>query len=104
MARLFISQERLDEWSAEERVEIRGNTMTLIAEGRDFEIWPAVRFTRVADRGEDPNGLLETVLDERALSDMGADHYMDSVIVGDTAYDVQAGFLGTPLPPGSRER
>jgi hypothetical protein len=29
---------------------------------------------------------------------MGADHYMYSVILGETAYDVQPGFLGEPLP------
>jgi hypothetical protein len=28
---------------------------------------------------------------------MGADHYMNSVIVGEVAYDVQPGFVGDPL-------
>ena len=69
----------------------------LTEDGRSFQIRPAVRFLRVAGDEADPNGLVETVQDERALQAMGADVYMDSVILGDTAYDVQPGFLGDPL-------
>ncbi len=103
MARLFISQKRLDAWTAEERVDVSGNTMTLTADGRAFEIRPAVRFLRVAGDEADPNALIGTVLDEQALADLGADRYMESVIVGDTAYDVQGGFLGEPLPLETRD-
>ena len=78
--------------------------MTLTADGRSFAIRPAVLFTRVAGPEEDPHGLLGTVLDDEALAKMGADHYMTSVIIGETAYDVQGGFLGDPIPPGARGR
>jgi hypothetical protein len=109
MAQLFISQERLDAWSAEQRISVTGDIMTLSDDGRSFRIRPAVRFLRVAgstasdgsDPNADPNDLLETVRDERGLDEMGADHYMYSVILGETAYDVQPGFLGEPLPRGS---
>jgi hypothetical protein len=37
------------------------------------------------------------VKDEDALAAMGADQYMNSVIVGDVAYDVRCGFIGDPL-------
>ena len=103
MARLFISHERLDAWSAEDRVDVQGDVMTLTADGRAFTIRPAVLFTQVSGADDDPNELLGTVLDETALSEMGADHYMDSVIVGETAYDVQSGFLGDPIPPDRPE-
>jgi hypothetical protein len=97
MAQLFISQERLDTWTAENRVRLDGDTMTL-TEGRVFRLRPAVRFLRVAGAAPDPNSLLGKVVDESRLVALGADHYMNSVIVGDTAYDVQNGFLGAPLP------
>jgi hypothetical protein len=100
MARLFISQERLDAWSTEQRVSVTGDIMTLAEDGRSFRIRPAVRFLRVAGEAGDPQNLIETVQDERALEEMGADHYMDSVILGETAYDVQPGFVGEPLPRG----
>ena len=100
MARLFISQERLDAWSVEQRVTLTGDIMTLSDDGRAFKIMPAVRFLRVAGEATDPNDLVNTVQDERALDEMGADHYMYSVILGETAYDVQPGFLGEPIPRG----
>ena len=97
MARLFISQERLDAWSAEQRVQIVGDIMTLADDGRSFKIRPAVRFVTVAGGGSDVNNWVNTVALESALDEMGADHYMESVISGDTAYDVQTGFLGDPI-------
>jgi hypothetical protein len=103
MARLFISQERLDAWTAEERIEVQGDVMTLCADGRAFIIRPAVLFNRVAGPEEDERGLVGTVLDEEALARLDADHYMSSVIIGDTAYDVMVGFLGDRVVPGARE-
>jgi hypothetical protein len=97
MARLFISQERLDAWTSEQRVAVDGDRMTLADDGRSFVIRPAVRFLKVSGSANDPHDLIGKVKDEMALASMGADHYMNSVIMGDTAYDVQLGFLGDPL-------
>jgi hypothetical protein len=97
MARLFISQERLDAWSAEQRVQLDGDILTLAEDGRAFRIRPAVRFLKVATDEPDAADLLDTVQDDEDLARLGADQYMDSVILGDTAYDVQPGFLGDPL-------
>ncbi len=98
MARLFISQARLDAWSAESRVSIEGDIMTLADDGRAFKIRPAVRFLSVAGSDEDPNNWVNTVVLESELDERGADHYMDSVVAGEVAYDVQPGFMGDPLP------
>jgi hypothetical protein len=100
MARLFISQDRLDAWSAEQRVTLQGDVMTLADDGRSFRITAAVRFLRVSGDELDPNDLLNTVQDEHMLEEMGADHYMYSVILGEIAYDVQPGFVGEPIPRG----
>jgi hypothetical protein len=97
MARLFISQDRLDAWTMEHRVAVEGDRMTLADDGRSFRIRPAVRFLRVSGPDADPHDLVGKVKDEVALADLGADQYMNSVIMGDTAYDVQPGFLGDPL-------
>jgi hypothetical protein len=100
MARLFISQERLDAWTAENKVRVDGLTLRLVEDGRSFRIRPAVRFMTVAGDQIDPGDLLGKVKDDRALAAMGADQYMNSVIVGEVAYDVQCGFLGDPIPGG----
>ena len=98
MACLFISQERLDSWTAENRVVVEGDTMRLADVGRSFIIRPAVRFMSVAGNDPDEHGVLNTVADDEKLASMGADHMATSVICGDTAYEVQCGFLGEPLP------
>src|SRR2546428_13671959 len=45
------------------------------------------------EAGEDNAGLLAKVKTTDALKQMGAEHYMESVILGDNAYQVQQGFL-----------
>lgn len=98
MARLFISQERLDTWNSEDKVTIEGDLMTLAEHNRSFRIRPAVHFIGITGSDEDPHDLLGTVKDEEDLAAMGADHMANSVIYVDTAYEVMNGFLGDPLP------
>lgn len=98
MARLFISEERLDAWAAENRVRVDGDTMLLVEDGRSFTIRPAVHFVKVAGSDADPADLVGKVKDQQSLGEMGAEQYMNSVIIGDTAYDVECGFLGDPIP------
>lgn len=98
MARLFISQERLDEWGADDKASLVDDLLTLTELGRSFSVEPAVRFLTVAGDEEDPNDLLNRVKTEEELVGLGADLYMNSVIHGDVAYDVQPGFVGQAQP------
>jgi hypothetical protein len=100
VARLFISQGRLDAWSAEDRVRIQDDIMTLAGDGRSFRLRPAIRFLKVSSHdGEvaDPHQLIGRVKLVDDLPGLGGEQFMESVIVGDVAYDVQTGFLGEPL-------
>ena len=96
MARLFVSQKRLDQWTDEGKMTIDGDRLTLPELGRVFRVIPAVRFLRVVGDDDDPHTLVDKVLAEQKLAEMGADHFATSVIYGETAYEVQQGFLGTP--------
>lgn len=98
MARLYISQERLDGLSGDNKVTVDGDILVMTGLGRSFRIRPAVRFLGVAGGDADPHELVGTVRDEEALVEMGADHMHTSVIYVETAYDVENGFLGDPLP------
>jgi hypothetical protein len=98
MSRLFISVERLDNWTAEGRAALEGDRMTLTELGRAFAMSPAVHFVKVTG-DSDPNDLVGRVKSKVALIEMGADHFDSSVIYKDTAYDVIEGFIGEPLPP-----
>jgi hypothetical protein len=99
MSRLFISVERLDNWTAEGRASLEGDRMTLTELGRSFLMKSAVAFVKVTGQDEDPHDLIGRVKSKEALDEMGADQFESSVIYKDTAYDVVDGFIGEPLPP-----
>jgi hypothetical protein len=98
MARLYISGSKLESLTAANKVSIDGEVLHLTDLGRSFRILPAVRFLGVAGGDGDPHGLVGTVKSEEELVGMGADHMATSVIYVDTAYEVQQGFVGDPLP------
>ncbi|MBA3819030.1 MAG: hypothetical protein H0X17_09075 [Deltaproteobacteria bacterium] len=99
MSRLFISVERLDNWSEEGRAALEGDRMTLTELGRSFAMKPAVAFVKASGQDEDPHDLIGRVKSKQALDEMGAEQFGNSVIYNDTAYDVVDGFIGEPLPP-----
>ncbi len=103
MARLYISQKRINTWTTENRVEIKGEIMTLIELKRSFVVRPAVRFLKVTGSDEDPHDLVGKVKDQVELAHMNADHMATSVIYVDTAYEVENGFVGDPLPKGRHQ-
>ncbi len=100
VARLFISQGRLDAWSSEDRVKVQDDIMTLAGDGRAFRLKPAIRFLKVAGEGADPHQLIGRVKLVEDLARMGGEQFLESVILGETAYDVQSGFVGEPIVGG----
>jgi len=89
---LFVPQSVLDKWSDKGRVELKGHVLHLLKEKKSFQLTPAVRFLKM-EAGDDTKGLLQKVKTLDALKQMGAEHYQESVILGDSAYQVQQGFL-----------
>jgi hypothetical protein len=89
---LFVPQSVLDRWSEQGRIEVDGNVLTILGEQKSFALTSAVRFIKM-EAGEDSAGLLAKVKTTDALKQMGAEHYMESVILGENAYQVQQGFL-----------
>jgi hypothetical protein len=97
MARLFISVERLDNWTAEGRAILVGDRMTLNREQTSFRMQPAVHFIKVAGN-DDLDQLVGLVKSVTELESIGAELMESSVIFEDNAYEVINGFLGEPLP------
>ena len=89
---LFVPQSVLDRWSEQGRIQVDGNVLTILGEKKSFALTSAVRFIKM-EAGEDTAGLLQKVKTTDALKQMGAEHYMQSVILGENAYQVQQGFL-----------
>ena len=98
---LFVSQEMLDNWMMQEKIDFSGNVMVIRGDARRYVLEPAVRFVQVAGEGGDPAGLIGKVKTLDQVAESGGEHYADSVILEDTAYDVQNGFLAkVHLPEG----
>ena len=94
MARLFVSQERMDRWTTDGKVTIDGQRMELPAFGRSFRLRSAVYVTRVVSGNEDSHQLVGKVKTEEQLAKLGAEAYATSVILGEVAYECEQGFTG----------
>ena len=101
--RLFIPQLQLDVWLSEDRIEVEGEEMVTRPEGQRFRLTTAVLFKSEVTGEADANGLLGKVKDLEQLAEIGAEHYADSVIMGDNAYQVLEGFAGTPVDEAAAE-
>ena len=104
--RLFVPQQLLDVWLSEERVEVQGEVMITRPEAQRFQLLTAVLFKAEVTGTPDAHDLVGKVKDVEQLAVMGAEHYAESVILGDNAYECVEGFTGTPaeaesVPTGS---
>lgn len=94
VSRLFWPQELLDQWIVDEKISLEGEELTIQKERRTYQVKQAVYFTKDVGGGADDHKLLGRVKELKALESMGAEHYMDSVILEDSAYEVVMGFIG----------
>ena len=94
--RFFWPQELLDQWIVEEKIVLEGEQLTIIEENRNYLLDQAIYFAEDVGDGADQHKLVGRVKNVEALEGMGAEHYMDSVLIGDSAYQVVTGFAGLP--------
>lgn len=104
--RLFLSQVALDRWLEAGRAEVAGEELTLLPEGRRFRLATGVHVRGEVTGAGDALGLVGRVKDLEQLAALGGDYSAGSVIVGDLAYEVEEGLLGTPIeePRGEADR
>lgn len=98
--RVFLPQEAVDVWLAEERVELEGEVMTMIPEGQRFKLSTALRFMAEVAEESDPNDLVGRIKTLEQVESMEGEYSSGSVIMGDNAYEVIDGFVGEPLRDG----
>jgi len=94
--RVFLPQDALDRWLEEGRVEVDGEIMTMKPELQRFRLKSAVRFVDEVGGAGDAAKLLGKVKDLEQITEFGGEHYADSVLLGDAAYQVVEGFVGEP--------
>jgi hypothetical protein len=98
VARLFVPQGKLEEWALGDKADIRDGKLVVVAEKSSFAVQPAVHFTKLVS-GTDDKKLLRKVKTEDELQKLGAEHMADSVLLGDTAYEVTGGYVAE-VPAG----
>jgi hypothetical protein len=95
--RVFFPQAALDQWLVDGSVDLRGTELTIVSEARRYRLAEAVRILREVTGAEDAQSLVGRVKAKSALEEKGAELLESSMIVGDNAYDVVPGWLGTPV-------
>jgi hypothetical protein len=104
MPRIFVAQSALDRWMSAGGASLEADLMKLSAvPGVNFYINPGVHFVSLDGGGTDPYDIIGSVKTSHELAQLGGDHYDASVIIGDSAYSVRPGFVGTPIGPDGTE-
>ena len=65
-----------------------------MGEGRAYSVRQAVYFQADVGDGSDDYNLIGRVKEVASLEEIGAEYYMESVLIGDSAYQVVQGFTG----------
>jgi hypothetical protein len=94
--KIFISQSAIDGWVSSDQAEIAGSSLSFKGRPGALELVPASLFRHISAGKTDPHTLVGKVLDEEAILALGGETYMSSVLLGETAYDVEPGFMGVP--------
>lgn len=97
--KIFIPQDVIDAWVTADKVELAGEIMTFRSSAFAVRLVPGYYFDHVAAGSDDGHRLLGRAKMKAAVAAMGAEAYMSSVVIGETAYDVEAGFLAKTLNP-----
>jgi hypothetical protein len=97
--RVFFPQAALDQWIVAGTVDLQGSELTILTEGRRYKLAEAVHILREVSGGSDAHGLVGRVKARAKLEQLGAEIVETSMLLGDAAYDVAPGWLGSPIGP-----
>lgn len=95
--RVFFPQGALDEWMADDRVDLSNEELSLRVDPRRYRVIEAVRVLREITGAGDPHDIVGHVKTKAFLTELGAEIMEDSMIIGDHAYDIVPGFVGAPV-------
>jgi hypothetical protein len=95
--RVFFPQAALDQWIVDGTVDLTDSRLTILAEGRRYELVEAVRVLREVSGSGDTHDVVGRVKGRGELENLGAEIVQSSMLLGDAAYDVEPGWAGTPI-------
>ncbi|MBS2017233.1 MAG: hypothetical protein JST00_30400 [Deltaproteobacteria bacterium] len=97
--RVFFPQLAVDEWGIEGKIDLTGNEIIVLADGRRYKVEEAVRIVAEVTGANEEQKLVGKVKPKRALDEIGAEILENSMILGDNAYDIVPGWMATPSSP-----
>jgi hypothetical protein len=97
--KVFIPQNVVDSWIMSDKVELAGEFMTFRGCGVILRLVPGYYFDHVSGGSDAGYDLLGKAKVKAALVALGGETYMNSVIVGEIAYDVHLGFIAQLQDP-----
>lgn len=95
--RVFFPQAALDAWIVDGTVELTDGVLTILGEGRRYTLNEAVHVVREVSGAGDQHDLVGRAKTRAALEKLGAEIVESSMLLGDAAYDVAPGWVGTPV-------
>jgi hypothetical protein len=97
--RVFFPQAALDQWIVDGTVELSAGVLTILSEGRRYELVEAVHVVREVSGAGDRHDLVGRAKALPVLEKLGAELVETSMLLGDAAYDVEPGWIGKPIEP-----
>lgn len=92
-SRMFIAEQTLESWLDSGNVDMGGEAVLLKNHGRSYDLEAAVRFISVVPEGTAPE-LIGKVLTNQRVTELGGEMMGDSVLFGEAAFQVEAGYVG----------
>jgi len=90
--KLFLPQTTLEEWATTDMADVQEHALVLSGEPLRYPVEPAVHVMALVS-GPDDHQLLRKVKTDAQLVELGAERLADSVVAGETAYDVESGYV-----------
>jgi hypothetical protein len=95
--RVFFPQAALDQWIVDGTVDLAQGELTIVSEGRRYRLAEAVRVVREVSGLADVQHLVGRVKTRAFLEAQGAEIVESSMLLGDAAFDIEPGWVGTPV-------
>jgi hypothetical protein len=102
--RVFFPQRALDQWLLEAKIDFSARELVIKAENRRYHVVEAARILQEVSGTEDMFDLVGRVKSVNYLTELGAEILETSMILGENAYEVVPGFLGSPVGTFSEHR
>ena len=98
--RVFFPQAALDQWIVDGHVDLNRGELTFLGESgpsRRYAVEEAVRVMKDVSGEGDTASLIGRVKTRAWLESQGGEIVETSMLLGDAAYDVEPGWVGTPV-------